>query len=165
MEGTMATDDIPNGLREYLNVDLNPNGPIRQGLLSGLTSEGKQRHFRLTPNLSEHPAGLTDVMLQWYQAHVGPRRLLALQALKSRFESDTTVDGVSGFLLESELDSIEQQKFHNIKAEIDQFEQASDNIALRERARKAAAWYNSLRDHVGGREAREWKPRLYTQAS
>lgn len=112
-------------LDEYLAIDLS-----RASLFSQVTDEAARGEIHLTGRDSSLPSFLTPKMCDWYTDHVDGSRRIALQQINAAFASIKTKDGANCFLLQVELDTIEEQKHRVIKSEIDTFRQNRDVTQL-----------------------------------
>ena len=111
--------------------------------------ELQHSEIHLSSEQATHPANLTPEMLLWYQTHVlGPRRM-ALEEIKQAFEADRSSSGVSGFLLEAEVDAIEQDKVRSISLEAEKFRDSQNVKGILADLQSKAIDYATVRDHQG----------------
>jgi len=104
--------EFPN-VDRYCELDLSPDGPIAQKLLSeeSLRLEATATEIVLQDVLGPAPTAITPVMRNWYSAHIERFRKPALDEVNSAMQQVNKDTGVTAGLLERRLDQIEDQRF------------------------------------------------------
>lgn len=149
-------------LEEYKALDLRADGPIAADLAAHLDEEAPRPVLALSaPHgaSAETPAMLTPAMLAWYQHHVASARRSALAEVRRAFAQDPMASGNHGFLLEAELDRVEQTKQGHLRTEREIFYQRRAVSDLTTEIDRLHADYDHKRaEH--GRDAGSWNPFL-----
>lgn len=128
------TDNISN----YLNYDLKG---VAADLMGRCPDDAIHNEVSLTKHIDEAPNNFTPQMRDWYTCHVSPVRALALQQIKSNYETKI----VSDPLLEARINQIENDKLENINHEVEMFSQIDEVMEINKKRVESLRKYEAFK--------------------